>query len=433
MKLEIKAKSLTGTLTIPGDKSISHRAIMFGAISHGQTKVNHILRAEDVTATMRAFPSWGVKIEDRDGIIYIQGQGFDGLQPTKKALDMGNSGTSMRLMSGILAGLNFETKLIGDASLSRRPMDRIARPLKLMGAKISGQGEACLPPLKIEGRQLEAINYQLPVASAQVKSALIFAALQTKSNQVSEIVEKELTRNHTEEMLQQFGGELTVRGKRIQIRGGQKLKAQEITVPGDISSAAFWIVAALIIPGSSIELQNVGINATRTGILDVVTAMGGNVEISNQTARAATLKIRYSALTATRISGDLIPRLIDELPIIALLATQAEGETVIANAEELRVKETDRISVVSDILKAMGADVIPTADGMRIRGKTILHAPHKEINTHGDHRIGMMTAIAALLVKEGEVILEGSQAIKTSYPTFFDDLKGLLEAGKEEG
>ena len=433
MKLEIKAKSLTGTLTIPGDKSISHRAIMFGAISHGQTKVNHILRAEDVTATMRAFQSWGVKIEDRDGIIYIQGQGFDGLQPTKKALDMGNSGTSMRLMSGILAGLNFETKLIGDASLSRRPMDRIARPLKLMGAKISGQGEACLPPLKIEGRQLEAINYQLPVASAQVKSALIFAALQTKSNQVSEIVEKELTRNHTEEMLQQFGGELTVRGKRIQIRGGQKLKAQEITVPGDISSAAFWIVAALIIPGSSIELQNVGINATRTGILDVVTAMGGNVEISNQTARAATLKIRYSALTATRISGDLIPRLIDELPIIALLATQAEGETVIANAEELRVKETDRISVVSDILKAMGADVIPTADGMRIRGKTILHAPHKEINTHGDHRIGMMTAIAALLVKEGEVILEGSQAIKTSYPTFFDDLKGLLEAGKEEG
>ncbi len=433
MKLEIKAKSLTGTLTIPGDKSISHRAIMFGAISHGQTKVNHILRAEDVTATMRAFQSLGVKIEDRDGIIYIQGQGFDGLQPTKKALDMGNSGTSMRLMSGILAGLNFETKLIGDASLSRRPMDRIARPLKLMGAKISGQGEACLPPLKIEGRQLEAINYQLPVASAQVKSALIFAALQTKSNQVSEIVEKELTRNHTEEMLQQFGGELTVRGKRIQIRGGQKLKAQEITVPGDISSAAFWIVAALIIPGSSIELQNVGINATRTGILDVVTAMGGNVEISNQTARAATLKIRYSALTATRISGDLIPRLIDELPIIALLATQAEGETVIANAEELRVKETDRISVVSDILKAMGADVIPTADGMRIRGKTILHAPHKEINTHGDHRIGMMTAIAALLVKEGEVILEGSQAIKTSYPTFFDDLKGLLEAGKEEG
>ena len=433
MKLEIKAKSLTGKLTVPGDKSISHRSIMFGAISHGQTKVKHILRAEDVTATMQAFQALGVKIEDKDGIIYIQGQGFEGLQPAEKPLDMGNSGTSMRLMSGILAGLNFETKLIGDASLSRRPMDRIAQPLKLMGAKISGQGEACLAPLEIQGRQLQSIHYQLPVASAQVKSALIFAALQTKSNQVSEIVEKAVTRNHTEEMLQQFGGELTVSGKHIRIRGGQKLEGQEITVPGDISSAAFWIVAALIIPGSNIELQNVGINATRTGILDVVTAMGGKVEITNQTAIAATLKIRYSPLTATQISGDVIPRLIDELPIIALLATQAEGETVIADAEELRVKETDRISVVADILTAMGADVTPTADGMRIRGKTNLHAPHKAIDTHGDHRIGMMTAIAALLVQEGEVVLEGSQAIKTSYPTFFEDLKALLGTSKEEG
>ncbi|MFK4885602.1 3-phosphoshikimate 1-carboxyvinyltransferase [Lactococcus petauri] len=432
MKLEIKAKSLTGKLTVPGDKSISHRSIMFGAISHGQTRVKHILRAEDVTATMQAFQDLGVKIEDKEEIIYIQGQGFEGLQPADKPLDMGNSGTSMRLMSGILAGLDFDTKLIGDASLSRRPMDRIANPLKLMGAKISGQGETCLPPLEIQGRQLKSINYQLPVASAQVKSALIFAALQTKSNQISEIVEKAVTRNHTEEMLQQFGGKLTVSGKHIRIRGGQKLEGQEITVPGDISSAAFWIVAALIIPGSSIELQNVGINATRTGIIDVVTAMGGKVEITNQTAIAATLKIRYSALTATQISGDLIPRLIDELPIIALLATQAEGETVIADAEELRVKETDRISVVSDILKAMGADVTPTADGMKIRGKTNLHAPHKDINTHGDHRIGMMTAIAALLVQEGEVVLEGSQAIKTSYPTFFDDLKGLLGPSKEE-
>lgn len=433
MKLEIKAKSLTGKLTVPGDKSISHRSIMFGAISHGQTKVKHILRAEDVTATMKAFQALGVKIEDKDGIIYIQGQGFEGLQPAKKPLDMGNSGTSMRLMSGILAGLNFETQLIGDASLSRRPMDRIAQPLKLMGAKISGQGEACLPPLEIQGRQLQSIHYQLPVASAQVKSALIFAALQTKSNQVSEIVEKAVTRNHTEEMLQQFGGELTVSGKQIRIRGGQKLEGQEITVPGDISSAAFWIVAALIIPGSNIELQNVGINATRTGIIDVVTAMGGKVEITNQTAIAATLKIRYSPLTATQISGDLIPRLIDELPIIALLATQAEGETVIADAEELRVKETDRISVVADILTAMGADVTPTADGMRIRGKTNLHAPHKAIDTHGDHRIGMMTAIAALLVQEGEVVLEGSKAIKTSYPTFFEDLKALFGTSKEEG
>ncbi|HAP15413.1 MAG TPA: 3-phosphoshikimate 1-carboxyvinyltransferase [Lactococcus sp.] len=432
MKLTTNARRLKGTITVPGDKSISHRSIMFGAIAHGQTRVHHILRAEDVTATIQAFQALGVKIEDNGKMVCIQGRGFEGLKSARKPLNMGNSGTSMRLMSGILAGLPFETDMYGDASLSRRPMDRVAQPLTLMGAEIEGEGERFLPPLKIRGGHLKPINYQLPVASAQVKSALIFAALQTETGQVSEIVEKELTRNHTEEMLQQFGGRIEISGKRILVPGGQKLEGQEITVPGDISSAAFWIVAALLIPESNIQLKNVGINQTRTGILDVIEDMGGQVEVSERTELSATLKVKHSALKATKISAALIPRLIDELPILALLATQAEGKTVITDAEELRIKETDRIAVVADTLQAMGANVLPTADGMIIRGKTKLHAPKKKISTYGDHRIGMMTAIAALLISEGEVSLEGSQAISTSYPGFFDDMETLLAGSRED-
>ncbi|EKF51827.1 3-phosphoshikimate 1-carboxyvinyltransferase [Lactococcus garvieae] len=432
MKLKTNATALTGSLTIPGDKSISHRSIMFGAIAHGQTKVHHILRAEDVLSTMKAFQALGVEIEDKDGIVCIEGKGFENLKASPEPLDMGNSGTSMRLMSGILAGLNFQTELCGDASLSKRPMDRVAIPLQHMGAKIEGKGERLLPPLKIQGGHLKPISYQLPVASAQVKSALIFAALQAEAGQVTEIIEKEITRNHTEEMLQQFGGKLSVKGKQILIPGAQRLTGQDITVPGDISSAAFWIVAALTVKDSNIELKNVGINTTRTGILDVVEAMGGNIELSEQTEMSATLKISYSSLKATKISGKLIPRLIDELPIIALLATQAEGETVIADAEELRVKETDRIAVVADILQAMGAKITPTTDGMIIKGKTSLHAPNKTIDTHGDHRIGMMTAIAALLISEGEVNLNGSQAIQTSYPSFFKDLEILMSLHRKD-
>ncbi|WP_081165030.1 3-phosphoshikimate 1-carboxyvinyltransferase [Lactococcus garvieae] len=432
MKLKTNATALTGSLTIPGDKSISHRSIMFGAIAHGQTKVHHILRAEDVLSTMKAFQALGVEIEDKDGIVCIEGKGFESLKASPEPLDMGNSGTSMRLMSGILAGLTFQTELCGDASLSKRPMDRVAIPLQQMGAKIEGKGERLLPPLKIQGGHLKPISYQLPVASAQVKSALIFAALQAEAGQVTEIIEKEITRNHTEEMLQQFGGKFSVKGKQILIPGAQRLTGQDITVPGDISSAAFWIVAALTVKDSNIELKNVGINTTRTGILDVVEAMGGNIELSEQTEMSATLKISYSSLKSTKISGKLIPRLIDELPIIALLATQAEGETVIADAEELRVKETDRIAVVADILQAMGAKITPTTDGMIIKGKTSLHAPNKTIDTHGDHRIGMMTAIAALLISEGEVNLNGSQAIQTSYPSFFKDLEILMSLHRKD-
>ena len=425
MRLKTNISHLQGSIRVPGDKSISHRSIIFGSLAEGETQVYDILRGEDVLSTMQVFRDLGVEIEDKDGIITIQGVGMDGLKAPKKPLDMGNSGTSIRLISGVLAGADFEVEMFGDDSLSKRPMDRVTLPLTKMGAKISGQTERNLPPLHLKGsKNLTPIHYELPIASAQVKSALIFAALQAHGQSI--IVEKECTRNHTEDMLHQFGGHLSVEGKKITVQGPQKLTGQKVVVPGDISSAAFWLVAGLIVPNALVELKNVGINETRTGILDVIRTMGGKLEITDidPIAKSATLIVETSDLKGTEIGGALIPRLIDELPIIALLATQAEGVTVIKDAEELKVKETDRIQVVADALNSMGADISPTADGMIINGKSSFHGA--KINTFGDHRIGMMTAIAALLVKDGEVDLNRAEAINTSYPSFFDDLESLI-------
>ena len=425
MRLKTNISHLRGSIRVPGDKSISHRSIIFGSLAEGETKVYDILRGEDVLSTMQVFRDLGVEIEDKDGVITIQGVGMTGLKAPKKPLDMGNSGTSIRLISGVLAGADFEVEMFGDDSLSKRPMDRVTLPLTKMGAKISGQTERDLPPLHLKGsKNLTPIEYELPIASAQVKSALIFAALQAHGQSI--IVEKERTRNHTEDMLLQFGGHLSLEGKKITVQGPQKLTGQKVVVPGDISSAAFWLVAGLIVPNSRVELKNVGINETRTGILDVIRAMGGKLELTDidPIAKSATLIVETSDLKGTEIGGALIPRLIDELPIIALLATQAEGVTVIKDAEELKVKETDRIQVVADALNSMGAAISPTADGMIINGKSSLHGA--KINTFGDHRIGMMTAIAALLVKEGEVDLDRAESINTSYPSFFNDLESLM-------
>lgn len=425
MKLKTNIKHLNGSIRVPGDKSISHRSIIFGSLAEGETKVYDILRGEDVLSTMQVFRDLGVEIEDKDGVVTIQGVGMDGLKAPQKALDMGNSGTSIRLISGVLAGADFEVEMFGDDSLSKRPMDRVTLPLKKMGVSISGQTERDLPPLHLKGtKNLRTIRYELPIASAQVKSALIFAALQAQGQSV--IIEKECTRNHTEDMLQQFGGDLSVDGKKITVQGPQKLSGQTVVVPGDISSAAFWLVAGLIVPNSRVVLKNVGINETRTGIIDVIRAMGGKLEITDidPIAKSATLTVETSDLKGIEIGGALIPRLIDELPIIALLATQAQGQTVIKDAEELKVKETDRIQVVADALNSMGASITPTADGMIIKGKSVLHGA--KVNTFGDHRIGMMTAIAALLVADGEVELDRAEAINTSYPSFFDDLETLI-------
>ena len=425
MKLKTNRKGLRGTIRVPGDKSISHRSIILGSLAKGETKVYDILRGEDVLSTIQVFRDLGVSIQDDGDVIRIQGVGFQGLQAPTAPLDMGNSGTSIRLISGVLAGQDFAVTMVGDDSLSKRPMDRVAIPLRQMGVEIAGQGDRDCPPLYEKGtHQLKPIHYHLPVASAQVKSALIFAALQAEGE--STIIEKEKTRDHTEDMIRQFGGEIQVDGKTIRIKGGQEFQGQEVTVPGDISSAAFWLVAGLILPESAIKIESVGINQTRTGILDVIQEMGGNLTIEDRDEKAvsASLIVKTSSLKGIRIDGELIPRLIDELPIIALLATQANGQTVIADAEELRVKETDRIQVVADSLNAMGANVVPTEDGMIITGPTPLHGA--ELETFGDHRIGMMVAVAALLVRDGNVVLDRAEAINTSYPSFFEDLETLL-------
>ena len=425
MKLRTNSKGLKGTIRVPGDKSISHRSIIFGSLAKGETKVYDILRGEDVLSTIQVFRDLGVSIQDDGDVSRIQGVGFQGLQAPTAPLDMGNSGTSIRLISGVLAGQDFAVTMVGDYSLSKRPMDRVAIPLRQMGVEIAGQGERDCPPLHEKGtHQLQPIHYRLPVASAQVKSALIFAALQAEGE--STIIEKEKTRDHTEDMIRQFGGEIQVDGKTIRIKGGQEFQGQEVIVPGDISSAAFWLVAGLILPDSVIKIENVGINQTRTGILDVIQEMGGylTMEDRDEKAVSASLTVKTSSLKGIRIDGELIPRLIDELPIIALLATQANGQTVIADAEELRVKETDRIQVVADSLNAMGANVVPKEDGMIITGPTPLHGA--DLETFGDHRIGMMAAIAALLVSEGNVMLDRAEAINTSYPSFFEDLETLL-------
>ena len=427
MELVVNQVGLKGEIDIPSDKSISHRSIMFGAIAHGKTTIKNFLRGDDCLSTLKAFQDLGVRIEDDGEIITVYGTGFSGLSQSEKAIDVGNSGTTIRLISGILAGTAFTTELFGDHSIAKRPMNRVMLPINQMGAECSGHDGTEFPPLKIKGnKELKPINYQMPVASAQVKSAILFAALQAQGESV--IIEKEKTRDHTEDMIRQFGGEITVTGKEIRIKGPQQLIKQEVNVPGDISSAAFFLVAGLIIDNSRIILNNVGLNPTRTGILDVIEQMGGLLtveETGSKENKAGRLTIETSELKGIEISGEIIPRLIDELPIIALLATQAQGTTIIRDAEELKVKETNRIDAVATELNKMGAAIEPTDDGLIIHGKTPLHGA--KVTSYGDHRIGMMLQIAALLVKTGTVELEKSEAISVSYPDFFDDLNKLYQ------
>lgn len=427
MKKLSHAKELKGTLRVPADKSISHRSIMFGAIANGKTTVRNFLRAEDCLSTLHAFQALGVPIEDDGETITIEGQGFGGLKAVDSPIDIGNSGTTIRLMMGILSGTDFETTLFGDDSLSKRPMNRVMLPLQSMGAELSGDAGSEFPPIIVTGTdQLTTIDYQMPMASAQVKSAILFAALQAHGK--STILEKEVSRNHTEEMIRQFGGTITVSGKKIEIEGPQVLSGQDVIVPGDISSAAFFLVAGAITPNSELTLTNVGINPTRTGIIDVLQAMGAELEITNEDSQnqSADLTVRTSKLKGTTIEGDLIPRLIDELPVIALLATQAEGTTVIKDAEELKVKETNRIDATANELNKLGADITATEDGLIIKGPTPLNGG--TVSSLGDHRIGMMLQVAALISK-GEVLLDLPEAVAISYPKFFEDIESLITGG----
>ncbi|MBO0994800.1 3-phosphoshikimate 1-carboxyvinyltransferase [Bacillus sp. SD088] len=419
-----KISPLRGTIKVPGDKSISHRSIMLGSIAKGKTTVHGLLTGDDCLHTIECFKQMGVHIY-RDGeYVEIEGRGVDGLIEPMDILDVGNSGTTIRLMLGILSNLPFHSIVKGDSSIAKRPMDRVTNPLRQMGANIDGRDNGKLTPLAVRGGGLSGIDYISPVASAQVKSAILLAGL--FANGMTSVTEPEASRDHTERMIQAFGGEVTTTGLKKTIRGQQQLKGTTITVPGDISSAAFFLVAGSIIPDSHITLKNVGINPTRSGILDVLKEMGADVVIDQLHDQVmepyADLTVNASSLRSVTIEGDMIPRLIDEIPILALAATQAEGTTIIKDAAELKVKETNRIDTVVEELKKMGAKIEATSDGMKIYGKTSLHGAN--VNSHGDHRIGMMLAIASCLTHE-KVEIEDKEAITVSYPGFFQQLKAL--------
>ncbi|MDQ0342006.1 3-phosphoshikimate 1-carboxyvinyltransferase [Lederbergia wuyishanensis] len=417
---------LKGEMKVPGDKSISHRAVMLGSIAHGKTVIDGLLTGDDCLSTIDCFRKLGVEIHLDGEHVEIEGKGLEGLKEPSQFLDVGNSGTTIRLMLGILSSLPFHTTVIGDESIAKRPMGRVTIPLKEMGAKIDGRAEGKFTPLAVRGGGLKGINYNSPVASAQVKSAILLAGIFADGE--TSVLEPENSRDHTERMLQEFGGSVETKGLKKTVRGKQTLKGSSINVPGDISSAAFFLVAGSIIPGSEIIIKNVGINPTRTGILDILTNMGADITIHNVNDQVmepyADITVRYSNLKSVEISGDIIPRLIDEIPILALAATQAEGITVIKDAAELKVKETNRIDTVVDELKKLGANIEATEDGMKIYGKSNLHGA--QVSSHGDHRIGMMLAIASCLAS-GETHIQNTEAITISYPGFFEQLEELKQ------
>ncbi|MDG4656102.1 3-phosphoshikimate 1-carboxyvinyltransferase [Ectobacillus antri] len=423
--MRLQQRSLVGELRIPGDKSISHRAVMFGSIAEGKTTVSGFLPGEDCLSTISCFQKLGVRIEQQGEEVTIYGKGLEGLQEPAEVLDVGNSGTTIRLMMGILANVPFYCTLIGDSSIGKRPMKRVTDPLRSMGVKIDGRADGQYTPLSIRGGSTHGISYRSPVASAQVKSAVLLAGL--RANGITSVTEPEKSRDHTERMLAAFGCEVKNEGLTVTINGGT-LQATHVQVPGDISSAAFFLVAGAIVPNSKLTLKQVGLNPTRTGILEVLKQMGANIIISNINEEAfepyGDITIETSALHGVEIGGELIPRLIDEIPVLALAATQAEGITVIKDAAELKVKETNRIDTVVKELTKMGARIEATDDGMIIYGKSSLCGA--SVDSHGDHRIGMMLAVASCIAS-GETILEQAEAVAVSYPNFFEQLNELSE------
>lgn len=423
--LDYKHPSLNGRIRVPGDKSISHRSVMFGAIAEGTTTVEGFLLGEDCLSTIDCFKKLGVEIEVDGTNVRVESKGMDNWDEPKEVLYTGNSGTTTRLMLGILAGSNVHTIMTGDASIGKRPMRRVVDPLRLMGADIRGRENGQFTPLAVQGTKLQGIDYDMPVASAQVKSAILLAGLNAEGTTI--VREKEVSRDHTERMLKQFGAEIDVTNGVVTLRGGQKLHGTHVAVPGDISSAAFFLVAGAICANSEVVIENVGVNETRDGIIEVMKAMGADLQVDiddpNAAEPTATLTIRTSQLQGTVVEGAVIPRLIDEIPIIALLATQANGTTVIKDAEELKVKETDRITAVVNELSKLGANIEATDDGMIIHGPTPLTGTN--LVSYGDHRMGMMAAIAALITNE-PIVLDDAECIAVSYPTFFEHVDTLI-------
>ena len=418
-----KVTSLKGTVTIPGDKSISHRAVMFGSLSKGTTEITGFLQGADCLSTISCFSKMGIDITNTGEKVIINGKGLRGLSAPSSILDVGNSGTTTRLISGILAGQAFTSVLDGDASLRTRPMKRIITPLSEMGAKINSNNGCA--PLEIIGSPLKGIDYVSPVASAQIKSCVLLAGLYAENP--TSVTEPSLSRNHTELMLKAFGADISTEGFTSKVLPATELFGQQVHVPGDISSAAYFIAAGLIAPNSEILIKNVGLNPTRDGIIKVCRAMGGDITVCDERIQGGEpvgdLLVRSSSLCGTTISGDIIPTLIDELPIIAILAAYAKGRTVIADAAELKVKECNRIDAMVTNLSKMGVDITGTDDGMIIEGGKALHGA--ELDTYMDHRIAMSFAIASLNAG-GTTTIKDAEIVNVSYPGFFNDLKGLM-------
>ena len=419
-----KVKSLKGEITVPGDKSISHRGVMFGAISEGITELTGFLDGADCRSTISCFKAMGIDITQEHDHVVIHGKGLKGLSAPSKMLDVGNSGTTTRLISGILAGQKFISSLNGDESIQKRPMGRIITPLTSMGAHIKSIKDNGCAPLEIGGAPLHAIHYDSPVASAQVKSCVLLAGLYADG--VTSVTEPVISRNHTELMLNGFGADIKSEGLTASIVGGPRLIGQKITVPGDISSAAYFIVAGLICENADLLIKNVNTNPTRAGIIQVAKNMGGNIELLNERIVSgepvADIHVSSSDLHGREVSGEIIPTLSDELPVIAVMAACAKGTTVIKDAAELKVKESDRIATVTENLKNMGCDITPTEDGMIIVGGSPLHGTL--ISTYKDHRIAMSFAIAGL-VADGETSFDDEGCCVISYPEFFETLKAL--------
>lgn len=422
--MEIKKQTnLKGTLTVPGDKSISHRAVMFGSLARGTTRISHFLEGADCLSTISCFRKMGIEIDRNKDEILVHGRGLHGLTAPTEILDVGNSGTTTRLISGILAGQTFTSELDGDDSIRTRPMKRIMTPLASMGADITSRLDNGCAPLIIHGRPLHAAHYDSPVASAQVKSCVLLAGMYADG--ITSVTEPFLSRNHTEIMLNYFGAEITSEGTTASIRPEPVLEGRDIQVPGDISSAAYFIAAGLLTPGSEILLKNVGINPTRAGIIKVCMDMGADITLLNESTEGeptADLLIRTSSLKGTTIEGSIIPTLIDEIPMLAVMAAFAEGTTIIRDAQELKVKESDRIAVMVDNLRRMGADIEGTDDGMIIHGGRPLHGA--VIDSHLDHRIVMSFAVAGTIC-DGTVEILNGECVNISYPEFYHDLYSL--------
>ncbi len=418
-----------GTITVPGDKSISHRSVMLGSLAYGTTMVENFLTSADCVSTMNIFRTMGVQIRQKGTRLTIHGRGVNSLQPPKKILDAGNSGTTSRIILGLLAGQPFASRLTGDQYLRRRPMKRVVGPLTQMGARISGPDGASFLPLKVEGQNLKGITYRMPLASAQVKSCLLLAGLFAEGT--TTVIEPTPTRDHTERMFSAFGIPYKETRSSVIVKGPIKpFKARRIKVPGDISSAAFFIVAALITPNSKLLLENVGINPTRTGLLDALRKMGGKITVYPRERRqgeeaVADILVESSELKAIKINDEaIIPRMIDEFPIFAVAATQAKGTTIVKNASDLKVKESDRILMMAVTLKKMGANIEPTTDGWIIKGPTPLKGC--KVSSGGDHRIAMSIAVAALIAESASTILD-TENINTSFPNFEKLLKQVTE------